>query len=84
MNEYRLVGTLSNNTNSLIGTITITSGEEGGDYPIYDGDVIVKPQTDADVILPTKKTRLKSDITVEKIPTFETSNVYGTTFIIGV
>lgn len=83
MNEYRLVGTLSNNTNSLIGTITIASGGEGCDYPIYDGDVIVKPQTDADVILPTKKTILKTDITVEKIPTFETSNVYGTTFIIG-
>lgn len=50
---------------------------------IYDGEYIITPSTDTDQILETKNTYLDSNITVLKIPTYETSNEVGISFIIG-
>lgn len=50
---------------------------------IYDGEYIITPSTDTDQVLETKHTYLDGNITVLKIPTYETSNEVGISFIIG-
>lgn len=54
----------------------------GGIYPIYDGETEVEPKT-VPQTLETKNKSVLSDINVLKIPYFETSNIKGTTVIIG-
>lgn len=76
-----LRGKLSNVTNGLRGTLTVP--EHLSDYPEYKGEVEITPDAHEDIVLDTADTTLKSDITVFKIPTYETSNEFGTTFIIG-
>lgn len=49
----------------------------------YEGEYVITPSTDTDQILNTKNTFMESDVTVLKIPTYETSNEAGKTFIIG-
>ena len=49
---------------------------------IYDGDYIVTPLANGEVILETKNKSLTDDVTVLKVPRFQTSNEYGTTFYI--
>lgn len=50
---------------------------------IYDGEYIITPSTDVDQVLETKNTYLDGNVTVLKIPTYETSNEVGISFIIG-
>ena len=54
----------------------------GGIYPVYDGETEVEPKTIPQT-LETKNKSVLSDINVLKIPYFETSNIKGTTVIIG-
>lgn len=54
----------------------------GGIYPVYDGETEVEPKTIPQT-LETKNKSVLSDINVLKIPYFETSNISGTTVIIG-
>lgn len=54
----------------------------GGIYPVYDGETEVEPKT-VPQTLETKNKSVLSDISVLKIPYFETSNIKGTTAIIG-
>lgn len=54
----------------------------GGIYPIYDGETTIEPKTVAQSLETANKTVL-SDINVLEIPYFETSNLKGTTAIIG-
>lgn len=58
-------------------------GGGGGDYPYYSGEVVVTPKVKESVELNTKDTIVLQNITVNEIPYYETSNVKGTTFIIG-
>ena len=48
----------------------------------YEGAYVVIPSTD-DQILDTNNKVMTQDLTVEAIPTWQTSNEYGITFIIG-
>ena len=50
---------------------------------VYDGEYIITPSTDTDQVLETKHTYLDGNVTVLKIPTYETSNEVGISFIIG-
>lgn len=54
----------------------------GGIYPVYTGETEVEPKTIPQLLETSNKTVL-SDINVLKIPYFETSNLKGTTAIIG-
>ena len=56
---------------------------EGGEYPFYDGEYVVTPSSDEQVLKTAKKS-LNEDIKVKKIPYFEVSNnAGGTTVTIG-
>lgn len=48
----------------------------------YTGDYQVIPKADEDQILPTKDKRMTDDVTVLRVPYYETSNVYGNTVYI--
>lgn len=52
----------------------------GGDY--YTGDYEVTPKSDTAVILPTEGLVMRDDVTVRKIPYYETSNPTGLTVYI--
>ena len=51
--------------------------------PVYDGDYVVTPDTEDDIYLYTNDKLMKNDVTVKKIPYYETSNVSGYTVYIG-
>lgn len=55
----------------------------GGEYPIYTGRTRVTPQIRQETILQTANKALLQNILVEEIPYYETSNIKGTTFIVG-
>ena len=61
--------------------LTIREGG-GGVYHIYQGETEIEPKTIPQT-LETKNKSVLSDINVLKIPYFETSNIKGTTVIIG-
>lgn len=67
-----LVGNLSP-TSSLKGTITLPS-IIGGEP--YQGEYIVTPLAFDPVVLPTRNKTLSDDVTVTKVPYYETSNIY--------
>ena len=48
----------------------------------YTGDYTVTPQAHEDVILETNGKRMTDDVTVFRVPYFETSNIYGNTVYI--
>lgn len=50
---------------------------------IYEGDYIVTPKANEEVILETSNKILTDDITVLEIPYYETSNISGYTVYIG-
>lgn len=85
----RVKGTLSS-IGSLKGSLstenTITAAltlkvVETVSHQIYDGDTVIIPST-SDIILETADKVVKDDILVKEIPTYETSNEYGVSFII--
>lgn len=80
--EKTIVGTLSELTDVLKGQIIIPAHIDKP--PTYLGEVDITPDAHSDIVLKTAYTTLEKDITISKIPTFETSNNHGTTFIIGV
>lgn len=49
----------------------------------YDGPYEVTPRAFDAEVLQTQNKLMRDDVTVLEIPTYETSNEYGTTFIIG-
>lgn len=62
---------------------------ELGDMPVaiikgkpYEGDYIVIPKADAATVLPTKDRLMQDDVTVQKIPYYETANPTGDTVYI--
>ena len=52
------------------------------DIPKYEGDYVITPLADNDQVLETKDKLCTDDITVTKIPTFQTHNESGITFYI--
>lgn len=54
----------------------------GGLLPVYDGETTVTPKT-VEQVLETANKSVLSDINVLSIPYFETTNIHGTTAIIG-
>lgn len=77
--QSTLEGTAKYSTAVLKATVSYSIS---GIVQAYDGDYIVTPKTTTQV-LSTKNKRLTSDITVNSIPYFETSNEDGTTVYIG-
>ena len=69
-----------NGIGSVIGTIAM-----GGcsDIEVYGGDYEVLPSASDDVVLNTDGKKMKRDVTVFKIPYYETANLYGDTAYIG-
>lgn len=65
------------NPGTLTGVFTIQY-----DKP-YDGEYTIVPSAYSDQVLNTRNKFLKQNIVVTEIPTYETSNDSGTTFIIG-
>lgn len=63
------------------GNVVIATG--GGHYPTYAGPYTVTPKVEEDQVLDTDGKLMSDDVTVFEIPYFETSNLYGKTFIIG-
>ena len=63
--------------------LTVDSGGGGGEYPYYYGSTTVTPKVDESVELETHNKVLLSDIVVNEIPYYETTNPKGTTVIIG-
>ena len=53
----------------------------GGGKP-YEGDYIVIPKADAATVLPTRDRLMQDDVTVQKIPYYETANPTGVTVYI--
>ena len=76
----QITGTISDR-HSITGTIFLPTSYRM-DYPEYGGVTDVIPDANDDQVLPTKDTLVLDDITVFKIPAYETSNEVGKTFII--
>lgn len=52
------------------------------DVPTYEGEYTITPLANAPVVLETKDKMCTDDITVTKIPTYQTHNDSGITFYI--
>lgn len=74
-----LSGKLSG-TNSLTATLAIKVLETDA-HQKYSGETTVIPAT-SEIVLNTANTIVADDILVKEIPTFETSNEFGVSFII--
>lgn len=86
---------ITNNVSPIKGSISIvnpvisgniTYGIGTGDStPEYKGEYTVSPSASKDAVLSTKNKKLTKDITVKKIPYYETSNESGgnTVYIAG-
>lgn len=68
---------------AAINEVLAKAGSGGGTLPEYTGAYKVTPQAFTDQTLNTKSKSMTDDVTVEKIPVYETSNEYGTTINIG-
>lgn len=55
----------------------------GGMLPVYQGETRITPKCYEDIELETARKTVLENIVVEEIPYYETSNVKGTTFIVG-
>ena len=81
LNGVGLIGGYLTGVGAIDGQLNIGSG--GGTYPHYQGDYTVTPLTRGAVVLDTNGKVMDDDVTVIKIPYFETSNVSGKTVYIG-
>ena len=57
--------------------ITVIPPDISGDYPLYSGQYTVTPKAKESQVLPTAKTVLLNDVTVKKVPLYQTSNTSG-------
>jgi len=67
-------------------TVGISTGaqivREYVDAEVYDGEYTVTPQAHEEQVLETRNKRMTDDVTVLRVPYFETSNIYGNTVFI--
>lgn len=81
-----IVGSIVTVTPSLSGDVTVTAElttavhYSGSD--IYDGTYEVTPLAHDAVVLPTRHKQMRDNVTVFKVPYYETTNVSGTTVYI--
>lgn len=54
----------------------------GASYPVYDGEYVIIPQAFDETVLPTNGKVLTDDITVNRVPYFETHSQTGITVYI--
>lgn len=66
-------------TSMMTGELTLPKGKAS---PPYQGDYIVTPKAATETVLPTSGFKMLDDVTVLKIPYFETHGTYGTTIYI--
>ena len=52
------------------------------DVDEYEGDYDVTPKANAQTVLPTQDKLLRDNVTVDKVPYYQTSNEYGDTVYI--
>ena len=81
-NAKPIVATISNKK-SIQATVYMPSSIGGAYVDEYTGQYYVIPHPYDDQMLDTTNKLLTDDVVVYKIPTYETSNLVGTTFIIG-
>lgn len=74
------IGGVLQGIQTLIGSVTV--GNCG--YEEYRGDYEVIPKVSSDQVLSTKDKKMNRDVTVFKVPYWETSNESGITVYIGV
>ena len=48
-----------------------------GDRKIYTSATDIVPKASSDIVLPTRDTYVESDITVRKVPSYQTENASG-------
>ena len=53
--------------------VVIVSGE----YSYYEGEYVITPSAADAIVLPTESKVMQDDVTVRKIPYYETSNLSG-------
>ena len=68
-----IIGSLSANI-SIGGTVTVPNIVE---TPTYEGDYEITPLAYYDVVLPVKGYKMAEDVTVSKVPYYETSNIFN-------
>lgn len=64
---------------NISGTVSIGNGFVPDEY---SGDYVVVPKAENEQILKTAHKLMRDDVTVKKVPYFETSNQYGETVYI--
>lgn len=74
-----LIGELSVDNQAVVGELSIPDMINVGEY---DGDYTVIPKAEEAILLETKGLIMKDDLTVTKVPYYETSNAYGITVYI--
>lgn len=79
MDECYEVG-LAESSESYDMTLDTAVNVTGGEY--YTGDYEVTPRAATEVVLPTEGLVMSDDVTVRKIPYYETSNPTGKTVYI--
>lgn len=81
-------GTLADVVNiqcSISGTLDLSASIQAPDHidiDTYDGTCVIIPLADAETVMPTKGKFMPDDVTVKKVPYFETSNESGYTVYI--
>ena len=81
MGHVSAIGDISGNVSPIFilsGNVTIS----GSNIATYHGDYEVVPKANEDVVLQTAGMQMSDDVTVFKVPYFETSNIYGDTVYI--
>lgn len=82
LQAHEINASIANAQNEIHGTIRIPKSDDS-EMQYYTGEYEVIPDANDDQTLETRDKYLTGDVVVFKIPTYETSNNYGTTFIIG-
>lgn len=81
MTELKSVGVITGEL-SPVGRISGSVSQEIKEAPIYEGEVEVTPSAHEEQTLETMDKLLKSNITIHKVPFFETHNLTGLTVYI--
>lgn len=76
--EQDITGNVALNLPPLAGAVDI----KGAMNPVFEGKYEVTPLAQAAVVLDTQGKIMLDDVTVKKIPYYETSNLYGETVYI--
>ena len=82
MIELPIVVPMKVETDTLVFTMKCESTFQPSVGETYTGDYTVIPLARNDVVLETARKLCTDDITVKKIPTYETRNDYGLSFYI--